>query len=314
MILHPIDSKLFFSRNDKSDPRLGEWASPYSGPILNSTESEPDLVIWGYPDHEGIQLNGGRLGADQAPSAIRSFFYKMTPPQKASLHFLDLGDIGIKSPLAERHQWGQSLSKFFSKNKTFWMSLGGGHDYGYADGSGFIQACIENNQRPLIINFDAHMDVRPTSKGLNSGTPFYRLLTEFPGKFDFFEVGIQPQCNSLDHIDFAKKSGAQIYPLNLVRGQSLYAQLSQALLPYKPQPLWISLDIDVFSQNEAPGCSQSWVDGLEAKYFLSFLEWLKRKFKLYGLSIYEVSPPLDVDNRTSKLAAKIMFHTIFSQL
>jgi formiminoglutamase len=69
------DPAIFFSKNDPQDIRLGDLAkaASFNSPI-NS-----DLSIWGYPDDEGIFLNGGRPGAHKAPEQIRKFFYKMTP-------------------------------------------------------------------------------------------------------------------------------------------------------------------------------------------------------------------------------------------
>jgi hypothetical protein len=65
---------------------------------------------------------------------------------------------------------------------------------------------------------------------------------------------------------------------------------------------------------KVPGCSQSWTTGLFTKDFMTSLSWLIANFDVRGLGIYEVSPPLDQDNRTSKLAALIAHKFIFSTL
>ncbi|MGZ3805494.1 MAG: formimidoylglutamase [Pseudobdellovibrionaceae bacterium] len=309
------DSKLFFTRNDPADPRLGEWVSALA--LNHSTDlssiKSPSWTLLGYPDDEGILLNGGRGGAQAAPDFIRTYFYKMTPSllkaQRQSL--VDLGNLSTKFPLPERHECGKEIIKSALNLGHRTLSLGGGHDYGYADGAGFIEHCLAQNERPLVINFDAHLDVRPPEKGFHSGTPFHRLLTQYEGQFDFIEVGLQNQCNSLEHLHWAQKKGAQILLLQDIREVGLKESLSALLAPFQGRPCFLSVDIDAFSSTEAPGCSQSWTTGLHIQEFLPTLKLLQTELKLKSLAIYEVSPPLDPDHRTSKLAALILHHTLF---
>lgn len=307
------DSNLFFSKKDRNDIRLGDCVHK-----LNSStpESSDHLFIWGYPDHEGIQLNGGRPGAAEAPKAIRTVFYKMTPhvanpeiPQIA-----DGGDISLSLTLADRHNQGAARAQVATDSQIPWATLGGGHDYGYADGAGFIRSQLSRKQRPLVINFDAHLDVRPNDKNLNSGTPFYRLLTEFQDQFDFIEIGLQPQCNSQTHWKWAQEKKAHLIPLSAVEKNGLLATLQNSLKPFYGQPLWLSLDMDAITSNEAPGCSQSWTTGLRSQELMNCFSWLKTTFQWKAFSIYEVSPPLDSDLRTAKLAALFLHKYLSVQM
>jgi formiminoglutamase len=308
----PTDSSLYFTKNDPNDIRLGDCTSPFgAGPVTSLPPSE--LIIWGYPDHEGIQLNGGREGAALAPAAIRKVFYKMTPHvlQKNNPRILDGGDVTTSIALKDRHDQGASRSQILTSQNLCWASLGGGHDYGYADGAGFLRAQIAKRLRPIILNFDAHLDVRPADKNLNSGTPFRRLLTEFAGQFDFVEVGLQPQCNSRQHWAWALSQGAQLISLAETEEQGLLPCLQKALGPTLGRPLWVSLDIDAITSNEAPGCSQSWTKGLKTDDLWTGFQWMMENFDWRSFSIYEVSPPLDSDLRTVKLAA-LFLHRFLS--
>lgn len=309
------DAKVFFSRQDSTDPRLGEWALAH--PLSHISDLKklkmPSWVLLGYPDDEGILLNGGRGGAKEAPHLIRTSFYKMTPSLLNPSHkaLVDLGNIPVHIPLAERHERGREIIKHALDLGHRTCSLGGGHDYGYADGAGFIDHCLEKKQRPLVINFDAHLDVRPSEKGLHSGTPFYRLLNQYEGQFDFVEVGLQNQCNSLEHLKWAKQKGAQVLLLQDLEALGLKDSLQAVLAPFKNRPCFLSIDIDAFASGEAPGCSQSWATGLHIRDFLPTLRALQSDHEVLGVGIYEVSPPLDPDNRTSKLAALILHHFLF---
>jgi formiminoglutamase len=191
------------------------------------------------------------------------------------------------------------------------ITLGGGHDYGAVDGAGFLQWSqslqTTHPSKPLIINFDAHLDVRPWQRGLNSGTPFSWLLDRYPDQFDFLEIGIQSHCSSPHHRDWLENQKIQILDLNFIRKVGMLNALRHALAGTSPhQNCFISLDIDVFSQSLAPGCSQSWDAGLQYEEMETALSWLLAHKNVRLLGVYEVSPPLDLDHKTSKLAACMM--------
>ncbi|RYZ82204.1 MAG: formimidoylglutamase, partial [Proteobacteria bacterium] len=78
----------------------------------------------------------------------------------------------------------------------------------------------------------------------------------------------------------------------------------------KPRPTFISVDIDAFSSAVAPGCSQSWANGFMPDQFFPLFDLLLKRCDVRALGIYEVSPPLDQDDRTSKLAALIAHRMI----
>ena len=81
--LLPTDSKIFFSKNDPQDIRLGDLIEPIEADRISQlTSLKNKYAVISYPDDEGISLNGGRLGAKEAPSVIKTFLYKMyqNPP------------------------------------------------------------------------------------------------------------------------------------------------------------------------------------------------------------------------------------------
>lgn len=298
-------ASLFFTKGDSDDPRLGDQAEDCDLLALPAGA----LCIFGEPDDEGIRLSGGRLGAGIAPDCIRKYLYRMTPSHewKRKFRIYDLGDPNSGQNLAERHSRSLQLSQTLTSKQCKWIALGGGHDYGYPHAAGFLKG---THISPIILNFDAHLDVRPSLKGHSSGTPFRRLLENFPNAFEFFEIGIQPQCNSPHHWDWAIKNKAHILPLDLIDRKGLASVLQQALDKGQRTPAFLSIDMDVFSQSEAPGCSQSFPVGLSAKEFLRALDGLFEWIDIRAVGIYETSPPLDVDDRTSKLAAQIIHQII----
>lgn len=300
----PAPSQLFFTKNDPLDPRCGEL---FVGNPFPHLRDEDQFVLWGYPDDEGIQLNGGRPGAALAPDSVRTFLYRMTPPLQLekNIQATDWGNLSTETAsLGERHERGRSIAHKAFSSRKFCISIGGGHDYGYSDGAGFLDAALNSAQKPLIINFDAHLDVRPLDRGLTSGTPFFRLLSNYPDQFEFIEFGIQPQCNSRFHYSWARDRNTRL--IDYARPDKMMSALANLCQEFANAPTWISFDIDSFSNAYAPGCSQSFASGLQPDFVFDCFEMIFQKLSPWGLSVYEVSPPLDQDQRTSKLAALLI--------
>jgi formiminoglutamase len=319
MQILPPPTHLFFSKQDPEDKRLGEWAQ------FCSIDSLPShgVALFGYPDDEGIQNNGGRVGASFGPDSIRDRFYRMTPSAFQLLKPLppicDLGNLSpVNESLGNRHSKASLLASAVLRKNLKWIGLGGGHDYGFPDGDGFLNVFSTAPLKPIIINFDAHLDVRPLSQGkITSGTPFRRLLENHSGKFDFVEIGLQSFCNSPHHFQWLNAQGGKVLTLDEMRNceghpkDFLRTQLNNWGFLIPGRPCFISVDIDVFQSSSAMGCSQSWPSGLTPKEFFGLFEFLCHTFSVHALGIYEVSPPLDQDHKTSQLAAEILHRFLY---
>ena len=112
---------LFFSRNDKNDPRLGD--------VVGREEKDyqsAEIVIIGCPQDEGVRRNQGRPGAALAPAAIREQFYKLTPFNIRKRIF-DLGDTQIGATLEETHDNHEAVVKSVLNDGKRLIVLGGGN-------------------------------------------------------------------------------------------------------------------------------------------------------------------------------------------
>lgn len=310
----PTDKKLFFSKNDPDDVRLGD--------VIRSHDSienlHNQLVILGYSDDRGIQANGGRLGAKEGPTGIRSLLYKLVAPESFRNRICDIGDFLKPTDLAtdlanDQFQVIQSLN-IINKNGNSILSFGGGHDWAFCDVSSFISTELAKGHRPLVINVDAHLDVRSDKNGVNSGTPFFMALEKYPKLFDLVQIGIQPHCNSKSHLEYCRKNSVKIFSNEHVHQDGILAIADEILRTHHSQSVFLSLDIDAISATEAPGCSQSWPGGMS---LLSVRQLLNRlsHFKSWNhLGIYEVSPPLDVQYITQKSAALAAYEFLQQKL
>lgn len=304
--LIPTDASLFFSRHDASDPRLTERSDFFTRDEA-TLSSDTEVAILGYPDDEGVKLNGGRVGAAHGPTEIRRWLYKTTPhPQRRQRKACDVGDLLLAGSLDERHALAKARVHDLLGRGTRVLSFGGGNDWAYPDGLAFLERF--KDAQPVIINVDAHLDVRPFQHVPHSGTPFYRLL-ESGIPFDFVEFGIQTHLNATAHWTYARKRGARILTLDemLDAQVSLLEYTTQRLndLLVRPRPCFLAIDIDAFALPWSAGSSAGWPLGLSLDAFWPVFQfWLKR-FDVRVLGIYEVAPPLDAGTATVKWAAQL---------
>lgn len=314
MNITPPDKKLFFSKKDSQDLRLGDLVKEVTQE--SNAKEKFDFILLGYPDDTGIIKNNGRSGAKSAPIEIRKALYKLTPDPRCGTK-IKLGDLGnvkmgtnINKTLSNAKEALMSILKLKS---SFPICLGGGHDFAFADISGLIESS-EKKEKIGLINIDAHLDVRELNNGMTSGTPF-RALLELKNirlsPYNFIEFGIQSHCNSKNHIAFVKRKGGKVFFLDEIASPTEQFSDILSTLTKKVDKIAISLDIDSINMSEAPGASASYPTGFRASDIVKIIKEIAKNDKINLLGIYEVSPRFDIDNRTSKLAAKII-HTFIS--
>jgi len=309
--LIPTDPALFFTKNDPADPRMGDLV----GRGIEAVDEGSRVAIIGVPQDIGVARNGGRVGAAQAPDAIRAMFYRLTPFDLASQHsvrhgtVIDLGNIRCDGDLEEIHERLAEVVAGVCRRRLIPLVLGGGHDITYAAASG-----VHAVHGPLgVINFDAHLDVRRPNPLRNSGTSFRMLIEE--GKLppeQFVEFGIQSFANAQTHSEWLQERGGNIFSLESVRQEGFAHALDQAyrIASTGGTRVYATLDIDGVRAADAPGVSATMPDGFAASELLAAARLLGSSTATVAVDIVEVNPRFDRDNQTAKLAAHAMMRCI----
>jgi arginase family enzyme len=188
----------------------------------------------------------------------------------------------------------------------FPLVIGGGHDLGFPHALGVLEA---SEKKTRFCNIDAHLDVRPVTNGITSGSPWF-LLREHPlfaaTRSTVEEFGIQPHCNAHSLVDYARKHQFGLHWLaDLRKGKAGAGKAFSRLLGpgAGKERLLVSLDIDSVRFSEAPGCSAPQTLGFRAEEVLemSYLAGAHPRVDSFG--VFELSPPLDPDGRTALLVA-----------
>jgi formiminoglutamase len=298
------DESLFFRKNDRNDPRLGE--------IISANEADYDdaqIVIVGCPQDEGIVRNHGREGARFAPDEIRREFYKLTPFGIKAKMF-DIGNTIIQETLEQTHEAHcQVVSQMLRDGKTI-ISLGGGNDISYADGCAMAEVFGKANW--IAINVDAHFDVRADFPR-NSGTPYRQLLEEKLLRPDYFyEIGFQPQLASPVYYRYLQNLGAHLVSIDQLRSRGtadveIREMVRETFIKHSSSlNTFFGFDLDAVRSSEAPGVSAPNPYGLRAGEFLTLVQFASKLVNTKIIEFTEVNPKFDVDNRTAKLVAVAM--------
>jgi formimidoylglutamase len=279
------------------DPRLGQLIGG-----LDRLE-EADIVIFGVPTDEGIRINGGRVGAAQAPDRIRQQLAKLTPfagpshrRQISDLKIVDLGNV-MEDELPLMHDIAQEItSKLVSKNK-FVIALGGGHDVTYPLVKGFA----ERYKNVSLVNVDAHLDVRPKKNGRHHSGSSFRLLLEEHIVQHIIEFGIHPHVIASNHVYWLKPYGNISYYDDIIDARREFVSAMQKL-----GASYVSFDIDAIRASDAPGVSAPAPYGFSSQEAMQMCFEAGKFENVRMIDLVEVSPPHDVDDRTSRLVARMI--------
>jgi len=292
---------LFFSRNDKNDPRMGEIvgrdAKDYEG---------ANTVILGCPQDEGVRRNNGREGAALAPSAIREQFYKLTT-FNIKRKIFDIGDVKLGSTLEETHETHTQVVIQLLKSGKRVIVLGGGNDISYPDGRAMAE--VFGPEWWIGINIDSHLDVRIADER-NSGTPYRQLLQEghLLPKY-FYEVAFQSHFCSPIYYEYIRGLGVNRISLELLRSRAeadleLKESIKQKFIGHSSSlNTFFGFDLDAVRAADAPGTSAPSPLGLKASEFIQLVKYAASLANTKIIEFSEVNPKYDADHRTTKLVA-----------
>lgn len=295
------DPRLFFSRGDKNDPRMGEIVSAdpeYYG--------SADIVILGCPQDEGVTRNNGRVGAAKAPDKIREQFYRLTPFNIKKKIF-DLGNVLVGGTLEETHDTQTATVQKLLRDGKRVIVLGGGNDISYPDGVAMAE--VFGPEWWIGINIDAQLDVR-IAEQRNSGTPYRQLLdgNHLLPKY-FYEVAYQTHFASPVYYNYIRELGVNRISLELLRSHAeadveLKDQIRQKFIGHSSSlNTFFGFDMDAVRSADAPGTSAPSPLGLRAGEFIQLVKYAASLANTKIIEFSEVNPTYDVDDRTTKLVA-----------
>lgn len=285
--------------------------------LINKTKTANFRLI-GFASDAGVLRNQGRIGAVDGPNAIRKQLVNLAVHNGVEIE--DVGDIRCTEDELEHAQ--AELADLICdslKLNCCPIVLGGGHEVAFGSYSGLLQYHLDlNSERQIgIVNFDAHFDLRQARRA-SSGTPFYQaaqLAELHHKKFNYLCLGIAQHANTKILFDTAHQLQCQ-YVFDHEIQQCNLATVMKKVEQFVTEidDLYVTIDLDVFSCAIAPGVSAPAVKGIDLASFESLFQCLVQSGKIRLLDIAECNPKFDIDQRTAKLAAYIIYNFVFSKM
>lgn len=276
--------------------------------LVNQENSQFALV--GLACDIGVAANKGRIGAAKGPDAIRAALANL--PWHLSGSFTDAGNINATDDLEQtQHLYAEQISQQLQQNRLV-IGLGGGHEIAWGSYQGLVNAIASDNSIG-IINFDAHLDLRKPAPHTSSGTPF-RQIAEYcqanKREFHYACLGVSKAANTPALFDYAASTNTHI----LLDKNCSFNNAKDCLTPMlqKIDALYVTSCLDAFPAAIAPGVSAPSALGIQPELVIEVLHWLAKSQRDLGYSwrladIAEMNPDYDIDNRTAKLAARLVF-------
>ncbi|MDD7586585.1 MAG: formimidoylglutamase [Corynebacterium glucuronolyticum] len=293
-------------RNDGDGPEHARWFSTIAPFPFHILDEEPQIVdlshtvtLLGFASDEGVRRNHGRVGAAEGPHAALTALGSLavhheTPTYDAGIITVDDGD------LEGGHNRLSTTVARIASTKSMCIVVGGGHETAYGTHMGLVEA----SESPSIgiINFDTHFDLR-TANQPTSGTSFKQISQEVD-PFNYTVIGISRPNNTRVLFDEADALGVRYITDDELRGTDVADIVAWAAS--QVDILHVSIDLDVLPAAVAPGVSAPAAVGVDLNTIRNGLAACMRTGKVRLIDIVELNPTYDVDNRTAKVAARLI--------
>ncbi|PMS22709.1 formimidoylglutamase [Trinickia dabaoshanensis] len=316
-----LDPSVWTGRRDAGErgdtARVFEYVRPYDGvsPVCGGS------VLIGFACDEGVRRNQGRIGAAHGPRALRRALAGL-PAHRIGACF-DGGDIVCEGADLEGAQaaLGKRVHRVLAQGGRP-IVLGGGHELAWGTYSGLrawlderASACAAEPSRLLVVNLDAHFDLRTTRPG-NSGTPFDQIARDCERRaaaLTYACFGVNDLANTRALFERAGEIGAY-YVLDAdMQERHLGERLEQLdRLIGAADDVYLTIDLDVLPAGSAPGVSAPAALGVPPAVIEAMVMRVGASPKLRVADIAEYNPQYDQDNRTARLAARLVHRLLSS--
>lgn len=292
----------------RTDTEDGELGKRWHQHIAASAVDKADAVLVGFGCDLGVANNKGRIGAHKGPNSIRAGLSSFAWHSPA--HLTDAGTLTAQTSLASVQLEFAEVVTEQVHNRRFVIGLGGGHEIAWASYQGIRNATSGNIG---IINIDAHFDLRSPAPNTSSGTPFFQIYQDCQQRqqvFNYACIGVAETANTKALFERAKQTNTR-YVLDK---HCRFEHITDTLAPMLEQidTLYLTVCLDAFNGAIAPGVSAPSTLGIGFDVVLQLIEWLGHQTRQRNIDwaladIAEMNPDYDVDNRTAKLAARLVY-------
>lgn len=305
-----FNAQLWTGRDD-AEEGAGPWRWHQRMRAWQAAEAGATVLV-GFACDQGVRRNQGRAGAAQGPDALRAALANL--PFHSQVALRDLGNVGDENngDTLETIQarFAQQVATVLRAG-SLPIGLGGGHEMAWASWCGLTAALTDQarERRVGIINFDAHFDLRAGPQA-TSGTPFRQIADDcrqHGRNFDYLCLAVSRFANTRALFERAETLGVTYL---------LDEQLTAAALPearecvtafLKPlDDVYLTVCLDALPAHVAPGVSAPAARGVALEVIEPLLDLVLASGRVRLADIAELNPLHDVDQRTARVAARLV--------
>ena len=276
--------------------------------------SHPALALLGFACDAGVARNHGRVGARHGPAALRAALCNM--PLHGGLQLTDAGDVHCSAGKsndgleAAQRELANAVTELLRSGHRP-IVLGGGHEMAFGTYGGLAQFLGERDAAPRIgvLNLDAHFDLRAGASA-SSGTPFRQIAEDCQRRgwpFHYACLGVSRFANTEALFDRAATLGVrwlldeQMTAANTPQTNALVADFLDGI-----DHLYLTICLDVLPAAMAPGVSAPAARGVTLEVIEPLIDLLAASGKLRCADVAELNPQYDIDQRTARVAARLI--------
>jgi formiminoglutamase len=307
------DMKQWQGRVDAAEGELGKRWHQVVQPFTEGGDGR-GVALVGFACDAGIERNHGRTGARKGPAALRAALGNM--PVHRCKDIADAGDVvceptGQSDGLEEAQQALAGVIDGILAGGRLPFALGGGHEIAWASFSGLARHLARREQSPRIgvINLDAHFDLRMADRA-SSGTPFRQIAEDCQArgwKFNYCCLGISRFANTDALFERARRFGVHWRLDEEMTSSRIQSTLDlvQAFIG-QVDHVYFTTCLDVLPAHIAPGVSAPAPRGIELDVVEQVIDAVAGSGKLRLADIAELNPAFDIDQRTARVAARLV--------
>ena len=278
---------------------------------------EFDVAVVGIPHDCGTTYRPGTRFGPQGIRKISALYtpynYEMGVDLREQITLCDVGDVFTIPANNEKSfdQISKGVAHVFASG-AFPILLGGDHSIGFPTVRGVCRHL--GDKKVGIIHFDRHVDTQEIDLDERMHTcPWFHAtnMANAPAQ-NLVQLGIGGWQVPREGVKVCRERGTNVLTVTDITEMGLEAAARYAIerATDGTDCVYISFDIDCIDAGFVPGTGWPEPGGLLPREALKLLELIVRNVPVCGLELVEVSPPYDISDMTSLMAARVICDTM----
>lgn len=280
---------------------------------------DADVAVFGVVGGPPYDMEGAKYPAGGATQSIREqsqlyaplithydFDFRGPIFANRDIRIVDCGDVTMTpGAFEENTQATEAAARKIVERGAVPFAIGGSHEISIP-----VFQAFADREPYYLVQIDAHYDWRDEVNGVRAGlSSVMRRASELPNVLGMAQIGLRGVGSARQE----ENDAARTYGRSLIIGaEEVHRVGIQNVIDRLPdhERYYVTFDIDGMDPVIAPAVGTAAFGGLEYYEAFHILRGVAQKGQVIGFDLPVVRPYLDVGNRTSLLAARMMLSMI----